>query len=184
MRKKTPNASETILRSSRAFAAFVLFWAAIGGAAHGQYHETNPGRSSFYIKPDGSQCYGDGDGCAACHPAPGAGSGGGRAVPHYGAIAITVALSDSLGYSYAWGNRAQAERNALANCEKEAGRRGACQIALWFYNGCAALAKDADGHWGADYAPTTGQAERKAYRLCWEQRDAGDCRILVSYCSR
>lgn len=106
---------------------------------------------------------------------------GGRS---FGAIAAPSTTGNFYGYSYGKPSRGAAEQAALANCEAQAGRRGACEIAKWFYNECAALAIGSEGAWGSDYAGTTSGASSKALALCRGNDDSGACSVVTSFCSR
>jgi hypothetical protein len=116
-----------------------------------------------------------------CNSSSGASGGGGRS---YGAIAAPSDTGEFYGYSYGKSSRGVAEQTALANCEAQAGKRGACEIAQWFYNNCAALAIGADSAWGSAHAATTGAASSKAMALCKENDDSGACHVVTSFCSR
>ena len=107
------------------------------------------------------------------------GQGGGRS---YGAIA-TASGGASYGYSYRWNTQAEAERAALSDCDKEAGRRGACKVATWFYNQCGALAVGDNGAWATDWAGSIRAARAKALSDCQKSDPKGQCKVEVSYCS-
>jgi Domain of unknown function (DUF4189) len=70
-------------------------------------------------------------------------------------LAVRSLVSDAVpsttgkfyGYSFGWSSQAEAEREALANCNRQAGV-AAGEIAVWFSDGCAALAIGSDGAWG------------------------------------
>ena len=116
-----------------------------------------------------------------CNSSSGSSGGGGRS---YGAIAAPTETGEFYGTSYGKSSRGVAEQIALANCEAQAGKRGACEIAKWFYNECAALAIGSEGAWGSDFAGTTGAASSKAMALCKENDDSGACHVVTSFCSR
>lgn len=71
----------------------------------------------------------------------------------------------------------------MANCERQAGKSGACVIATWFFNECAALAIGSDGAWGADWADTAAEASAKALKLCNSGDDSEECKVVKSFCS-
>jgi Domain of unknown function (DUF4189) len=138
-----------------------------------------------------SQCYGQAEpycrsGCMAqCNSGQGRGSATqSRPRQSYSAIAATAKDGDFWGYSFSWGSRAAAEQEALTRCEAQAGRKGACQIAVWFYNSCGALAIGSNGAWGADHADTTAQASASALRFCQQNDNSGACHVVRAFCSR
>lgn len=136
------------------------------------------GAAAQRMRPDGATCYGtDPNVYTYCVPPA-------EATRQYGAIAATSGSGDFYGYAFGWSSRGGAEREALAQCNKDAGQDGACEIAVWFYNQCAALAQGADGAWGADYADNVGVAAEKALKLCRENDDSGACKVVKSFCSR
>jgi Domain of unknown function (DUF4189) len=65
----------------------------------------------------------------------------------------------------------------------EAGIANACEIAVWFSDGCAALAIGSDGAWGADWAETTAEASARALKACRSEDDSGACEVVKSFCS-
>ena len=99
----------------------------------------------------------------------------------FGAIATT---GESFGYAYSKPSRAAAEQVALSNCEAQAAEKGACEIAIWFYNQCAALAIGSDGSWGSDRGQTTSEASSKALDLCRQEDQSGKCHVVQGFCSR
>lgn len=112
-------------------------------------------------------------------PSPGSQDTGSR----FGAIAVTESIGGYFGYSWAWNSKAQAESVALANCDKRAGRKGACRIATWFSNRCGALAMGPDGIWNADDATSKRDASAKALNDCNKRAGPGKCTVEVSVCS-
>jgi hypothetical protein len=101
----------------------------------------------------------------------------------FAAIAATATTGNFYGYSYGWSSRERAEQEALANCNRQAGAANACKIALWFSDGCGALATGSDGAWGADWAPTVAEASAKALRLCRKEDGSDNCKVVKSFCS-
>jgi Domain of unknown function (DUF4189) len=99
----------------------------------------------------------------------------------YGAIAYSTSMRVS-GRSRDFGNRANAENAALTACQQKAGRSGGCQIVLWFYNTCGAIATASDGTYGAGYAAAKYLAENAALFYC---RRAGgrDCASQAVLCT-
>ncbi|MGO7212492.1 DUF4189 domain-containing protein [Rhizobium ruizarguesonis] len=76
----------------------------------------------------------------------------------YGAIAYSPSIG-ALGWSYAHDNRRDAEIVARRNCDSSAND---CRIAIWFRNGCGAVAVGRRGGWGYD----NREAQRQAIRSC------------------
>ncbi|GIL02492.1 MAG: hypothetical protein BroJett030_23910 [Alphaproteobacteria bacterium] len=92
---------------------------------------------------------------------------------YFGAIAYS-AYSGRWGYSYDYLSRYEAEQRALAECG------GGCQIAVWFSNGCGALAVGPDG-WGSGWAYSRAQAEANALSAC--RSYSYGCRIQAWACT-
>jgi hypothetical protein len=107
-----------------------------------------------------------------------------RAQASFGAIAATATTGNFYGYSFGRSSRAEAERDALSRCNQQAGAAGACTIAIWFGDGCAALAIGFDGTWGADWADTPAEASAKALKACQSEDDSGDCHVVKTLCSQ
>lgn len=95
----------------------------------------------------------------------------------YGAIAYSPA-SGEFGYSDKYANRAQAESRAKQECGKSD-----CQVVVWYYNKCGALATDDDGAWGADNGDDGARANQAALAKCAEEHGK-NCKVIASYCSR
>jgi len=104
------------------------------------------------------------------------GGGGGRSYS-YGAIAYSSDKGD-YGYSERYGSRAQAEREAMKQCGKDD-----CEVAVWFYNSCGALAVDDDGNWGGGDGDDAGRAQRDAVASCAEE-GGKTCKVIFTHCSR
>lgn len=85
------------------------------------------------------------------------------------------------GHSFGRYSQAEAKREALANCNRQAGVADACEIATWFSDGCGALAIGSDGTWGADRAETTAEASAKALKACRSEVDSGACSVVALY---
>lgn len=122
-------------------------------------------------------------GCVDPSPFDGGGGGGGQGRRVYGAIAFSESTYTS-GSSDNGFSQLDAEQKAMHSCENiEPQKPKDCKIILWFYNSCAAVAMkygtDSD-RWGADYAGSIRQAERKALKLC----AAKGCVINYSYCTQ
>jgi hypothetical protein len=96
----------------------------------------------------------------------------------YGAIAYS-AIDGAYGYSDRWDNQEKAERTALKYCSENG---SGCEIIVWFYNSCGAVA--ADGNtvtWGQDTSET--EAKRKALDECRRRAGGQNCEIKISHCS-
>jgi hypothetical protein len=151
-------------------AAIALIAAVLPGA---------PARAGHFSADGKSWCYGD-DPHADAFCVPVHESGANR---NFGAIAATASTGDYYGYSYGFGSRKEAEQKALAECNHAAGTPGACIIASWFHNECAALAQGRNGNWGADWADTQKLAESKALADCRDVDRSGTCHVVKAYCS-
>lgn len=97
----------------------------------------------------------------------------------YGAIAYSN-TTGVYGYSHNYPNRGSAQSRALGECHAGGGG-GACQVVIWFYNACGAIATGSSYGWGAGYAPTRQQASSIAMGYC-RQNDY-DCRVRQTVCS-
>ncbi|URK87485.1 DUF4189 domain-containing protein [Rhizobium sp. RCAM05350] len=64
-----------------------------------------------------------------------------------GAISLSPATG-ATGWSHDYSTRWEAEEVAQSHCYKNAGD---CRVAIWFKNGCGAVARGPDG-WGANWA--------------------------------
>ena len=95
---------------------------------------------------------------------------------NYGAIAYSPRTGAS-GYSYDFGNRARAERAAMRQCRL---RGRGCRIAVWFRDGCGAVASGPRG-WGSGWGANRQIARRQALRQC--RRFSGRCQIRVRACT-
>jgi len=118
------------------------------------------------------------------------GSGGGMTqapVPvQYGAIAIEDKTLIT-GYAKDEASRAEAEREALANCRSAGGSASGCKVAVWGHNSCLALAasKASDGgenNWGFAWSDDGWVSRRDATAAC--QKDGGaNCKVAVTFCT-
>ncbi len=108
---------------------------------------------------------------------PAAAGGGGA----WGAIA---SRQGAFGYSYNHRTRDDAERSALAQCGRAAGRAGACEVRAYFDRSCAALATGNFGEWGASVAPTEAAAVRSAIGTCESYLPTEPCKVAVKVCSQ
>lgn len=96
----------------------------------------------------------------------------------FGAIAYSTS-SGSNGFSYGFGSRGQAERAALGNCAAFAGD---CQVLVYFYNACGALA--VGRHLGYGYAWNARRSAAKAAALANCRVNDGGCRVVRWVCSQ
>jgi hypothetical protein len=104
---------------------------------------------------------------------------GGAARQSYGAIAYST-QTGAYGYSDDWDNQAQAEQTAMRYCNENG---YGCEIMVWFYNSCGAVAADAGSGaaaWGQNSSET--EAKRIALENC-TQSGGQNCEIKVSHCS-
>lgn len=97
----------------------------------------------------------------------------------YGAIAYSNSTG-IYGYSHNYPNRGAAQNRAVAECRAGGGGR-ACQVVLWFYNACGAIATGGSNGWGAGYAPSRQGASNIAMNYC-RQNDY-NCRVRQTVCS-
>ena len=100
--------------------------------------------------------------------------------PSWGAIA---SMYGSYGYSFNQQSRSAAELAARAQCDRAAGRSGACVVRTYFDNSCGALATGNYGEWGAATASTAGAAGKAAAGQCESHLPAEPCKLVVSVCS-
>ena len=95
----------------------------------------------------------------------------------YGAIAYSPSTG-AAGWSYAYNSRGDAETAARRNCDSSAND---CRIAIWFRNGCGAVAVGNRGGWGSGWAYDRHGAQRQSIRSCRKQ--TGSCRVIRWQCS-
>ncbi len=95
---------------------------------------------------------------------------------NYGAIAYAP-NSGGHGYSFDYSSRRGAEKRALRECRK---RSRGCRVAIWFRNGCGAVANGPTG-WGSGWGTSRNRAYREALRSCG--RNSGRCSIRVYACT-
>lgn len=97
-----------------------------------------------------------------------------------------ISYSDATG-AYGWSNghpsRQAAEMTALSYCRTQDGAPEDCRILTWFRFSCAALARDPEGPYGADWGQTKHEAAAKAIAIC-QQYGGASCEIEASICSR
>lgn len=95
-----------------------------------------------------------------------------------------IATADSLyGYAFDHPSRASAENAARAQCERKAGRPGACTVRTTFERACGAMATGNFGEWGVASAPTVAAARKEATSQCNSHLPTEPCKVLVAVCS-
>lgn len=100
--------------------------------------------------------------------------------PNWGAIA---SRSGAYGYSFNHRSRDAAERAARAQCDRAAGRAGACDVRAFFDRSCGALAAGNYGEWGTAIAPTAAAAGSAAVAQCNNHLPTEPCKLVVNICS-
>ncbi|MBB3181722.1 DUF4189 domain-containing protein [Variovorax sp. Sphag1AA] len=100
---------------------------------------------------------------------------------NWGAIA---SRQGAYGFSYNQPSRGDAERAALAQCNRVAGRAGQCEVRAYFDRSCAALATGNFGEWGAGVAPTESAAIKTAIGTCESYLPTEPCKVTVKVCSQ
>ncbi len=95
----------------------------------------------------------------------------------FGAISLSPETG-ATGWSHDYSSRWEAEEVAQSHCDRNADD---CRTAIWFKNGCGAVARGADGGWGADWASGRRQAQRAAMASCSNHSDS--CRVVRWQCS-
>ena len=95
----------------------------------------------------------------------------------YGAITYSPSTG-ALGWSNANDNRGDAETVARRNCDSSADD---CRIAIWFRNGCSAVAVGHRGGWGSGWGYDNREAQRQAIGSCGRQ--TGTYRVIRWQCS-
>ena len=101
--------------------------------------------------------------------------------PSWGAIA---SLQGWYGYAFDQPSRGAAELAARAQCDRAAGRPGACAVRAYFDRSCGALATGNYGEWGTAIASTSSAAGKAAASQCESHLPTEPCRVVVSVCSR
>jgi serine/threonine-protein kinase len=100
--------------------------------------------------------------------------------------AFAADLYGSIAYSqssrnYAWAtdynSQYEAENAAMNECYK---RAGDCKSALWFVNGCGALAVGDDGGWGSNWGTNFREAQNKAISQC--NGVSYNCKVVITKC--
>jgi serine/threonine-protein kinase len=97
------------------------------------------------------------------------------ALAEYGALAF-YQDQGRWGSSYGYPDRRSAERRALDEC----GHRR-CKIAVWYRDGCGAIAMGSTGGAGWAWAGDVRDAEDDAIDACYDVDR--NCDVLVSSCS-
>lgn len=98
----------------------------------------------------------------------------------FGSIAFSDATRDR-GYAWNYGNRAQAEATALAQCRSLSGARD-CRVLLWFRNACGSLASGSNGAVGTGWGNPRTRSQSEALKSC---RSYGgvNCKVERTICS-
>lgn len=105
-------------------------------------------------------------------------AGDASAYDQYGAIAYSPDTR-SHSYTYNYPSKQTAENEALLRCQSYG---AGCVIAVWFRNGCGALATPNDGNgYGTGWAGSHGTAERIALNQC--QASNGNCQVTRWACT-
>jgi len=95
-----------------------------------------------------------------------------------------IATADGLyGYAFDHPSRAAAESAARAQCERKAGRAGACTVRTAFDRSCGAMATGNFGEWGVASAATVAAARKEATAQCNSHLPTEPCKVLVAVCS-
>lgn len=97
------------------------------------------------------------------------------AADSYGAIAYSPTTRAD-GWSHSFSTRRDAERRALGECDASD-----CRVAIWFKNGCGALAVGNRGGWGSGWGGDRRRAEYEAVNSC--NRYTRGCRVTRWVCS-
>jgi hypothetical protein len=100
--------------------------------------------------------------------------------PSWGAIA---AVDESFGYAYNHPTRSEAELAARAQCDRAAGRQGACTVRAYFDRYCGALARGNFGEWASTLGASKEAAGKEAVQLCNSHLPTEPCKVMVSVCS-
>ncbi|RYY88406.1 MAG: DUF4189 domain-containing protein [Comamonadaceae bacterium] len=100
--------------------------------------------------------------------------------PSWGAIATA---DRSWGTAFNHSTRTAAEAAARAQCDRTAGRQGACAVRAYFDRSCGAVALGNYGEWAVATASTSAAAEKTAVGQCDGHLPTQPCRTLVSVCS-
>lgn len=97
----------------------------------------------------------------------------------YGAIAFSPSTG-AWGDAYRDGNRAEAERRALAECARNARD---CTVAVWLNDQCGAVASAEAGIWAGGLGRTQAAASNDAMADCLK-RGGKKCETQHAVCSR
>ena len=109
--------------------------------------------------------------------APGSAAASGQS---WGAIASTPR---SYAYSYNHASRAEAESAARAQCNRQPGGGGACEVHAFFNNACGALARGNYGEWAVAVEPSDTLAGKTALAQCNSHLPTEPCKVVASICS-
>jgi serine/threonine-protein kinase len=94
----------------------------------------------------------------------------------FGAISYSPETG-ATGWSFSYGNRRDAERKAQRSCNENADD---CRVAIWFKNGCGAVAVGDDG-WGSGWGYSRREARRQAIASCDQRTES--CSVVRWQCS-
>jgi hypothetical protein len=117
-------------------------------------------------------------GAALSPPSATAEADGGRgATEYFGAIAYSPSTR-AHGWAYDYTSRADAERRAMAKCQRHARD---CFVPVWFRNACGALAIGFEGY-GTGWGASRRLAETYALQSC--RRYSGGCWVVRWICTK
>ena len=104
-------------------------------------------------------------------------SAGTASADSFGAIAYSP-TTGAAGWSHDYNNRSDAENVARGGCDN---RADDCRVAIWFKNGCGAVAVGNNGGWGSGWGANRRLAEREAIGSC--RANDGGCSVIRWQCS-
>ncbi len=109
------------------------------------------------------------------------GSSSESAPRRYGAIAFS---KSTLGHGSSRNvhSRSEAEARAIEDCRANAASAADCQVMVFFYDHCGALAVGGRGAYGSDHGPSRRAAASKALAHC-RPYDGDTCRAVREVCS-
>ena len=96
-----------------------------------------------------------------------------------GAIAFAQSTG-SLGWSFNFNTRGEAETSALKECVN---RGGNCTVPVWFCNACGAIATTSDRGFGSGWGTTRALAEKFALQSCTQNNPGKKCSIQRWVCT-
>ncbi len=113
----------------------------------------------------------------ACVAGAGLLSADGARADNYGAIAFSQ-QTGTIGWSYDYRTRADAERTALQKCANSARD---CTVPIWFRNACGAIAIGDNNGFGTGWGTDRGIAESYALQTC--RKHARNCSVRRWVCT-